>query len=242
MHTSLRFDRRKATRYELNFKLRYMIYGSDRRVFAGSGQTVNLSSTGLCFRSDKRVLRGDWIKAAVEWPVSSPRGDSLILLIAGYVVRTKALSAAILIEKRDLVPAAVLAETVSASPEKMKSYPIRPIILVNEDNRSFGAVSIVAGDYPYPIHRADAAAIKEILTAGFPPVRLLITSSLEPLAGIPVQSPVIYTGGRAESGLPGGLELPKVIAVDRPLVPEQLRTVLASVLAPRVNSGSDSAT
>jgi hypothetical protein len=205
-----------------------MIYG--HRTIAGNGQLMNISSSGILFRSDHKMVRGDLIEAVIDWPLTSPAGDPLLLMVGGYVLRTKSLSAAVLLERKDIVPETLLDSRGSAG-WKRKYDRIRPVLLLLEDDALHLQIASVLGGYRFPVYRAEEPDIKSILHSGFPPLRMIITDRLEPFTDTPIHAPLIYCGDREPgSDVHERMNAPRLVNVRKPVLPEELRSTIASVL------------
>ena len=67
----------------------------------GSGLTINVSSSGLSFTSDRPLSIGQRLDLSVDWPVRL-RGDiQLQLVLSGVVVRTTGVVTALRIERHE---------------------------------------------------------------------------------------------------------------------------------------------
>jgi hypothetical protein len=192
MNHSLRPKLQADVRYTLRLRVRYFAWKSTRRAMAGSGQLIDMSSSELIFGSDTRMAPGDSVAAAIDWPLSSRMGDPMTLLIGGHVVRGEAGSTAMGVEKHHIIALSQLDEYRTGPADILGSHPICPVVLVNE-HRPWGTVSWASRDTRYAVYRAGPNVIKRVLHSGFPPVRLVMSDTLEPFAGIPISVPVIYT-------------------------------------------------
>jgi hypothetical protein len=96
-------DRRRATRYDLRLNIQYALPRLGAAPVTGTGESVNVSSSGVLFRSNSKLPKGDLIVAAVDWPVAAPDNEPLCLVLTGYVVRTKGAVAAISMRTHQLV-------------------------------------------------------------------------------------------------------------------------------------------
>ncbi len=54
---------------------------------SGAGTTVNMSSGGLCFQSDKPLIPGKRLEMAISWPAQLDNRCALKLIARGKVVR-----------------------------------------------------------------------------------------------------------------------------------------------------------
>ena len=94
-------DRRATARFPLTLEVRYAIAESRRPKEVGSGQTIDLSSSGLCFLADKQLQTGLALELYIDWPVLLDGGVQLQLVMAGHVVRTRGLTTALKIERHE---------------------------------------------------------------------------------------------------------------------------------------------
>lgn len=231
MNNGFRPERRRSTRYEISLNLRYMTHG--HRTLIGKGQTLNISASGLLFRSDAPPHRGELVEAAIEWPFTSPQGHPLRLMVGGYVLRGRASLAAVSIVKREIVPVFEVGHWTSG--EKKRYEPIRPILVVLQENRPYNMIVSALSGWRYPTYRTDAAGAREILTSGFPAARMIITDDLESLGGISIRIPVIYYGELDEGPAgPGASKVARLLNNRKPLSPEDIRAAVASALIPEL--------
>lgn len=81
-------DRRHKRRYELRLPLHYRIAEKGAIPRTGSGNTCDLSSTGLSFRCRRPLPVGAHIELMVDWP--SKYGDihPIELQVTGFIVRS----------------------------------------------------------------------------------------------------------------------------------------------------------
>jgi hypothetical protein len=219
--------RRRATRYELCLKVRYAILRHEARAITGAGESLNLSISGLLFQAESRFHKGDSVVAALDWPVPAPNNEPLLLVMTGYVVRTRYPHVAVSIASKRLLRA-------SEVDERFDEYFARPgnaaprerQIAVVDENAA--AVSVVAGILGprWTLRRADAESVKWILASGLPQIGLLITCTAALLEYVPPGLPVILT---VDEGAPERLpekELPRLAVVPR----ARMRTMLADVI------------
>src|SRR5947207_408246 len=82
---------RDAKCYDISPSLRYRVRRGGRRPIRGTGRMMTLSSSGLLFRSESKLLAGDSILAALDWPVKAADGAAQFLVLSGYVVQVKGL-------------------------------------------------------------------------------------------------------------------------------------------------------
>jgi hypothetical protein len=78
-------ERRAHARYPVKLAVRFLIRSGRLISFSGEGTSINISSTGMLFRSSKHLNGGETVVAAVEWPVSD-QTKPLVLLFHGHIV------------------------------------------------------------------------------------------------------------------------------------------------------------
>jgi hypothetical protein len=83
-----REERRTHVRYPVKLDLRFLIRPGKVVTTSGEGTSVDISSTGIQFRTPKRLNGGEKVIAAIQWPLTA-EGKPLTLLIYGNVVWTK---------------------------------------------------------------------------------------------------------------------------------------------------------
>ena len=81
-------ERRASTRFPLAIEVRYALTGCRERRKTGSGQTIDLSGSGLSFTADRPLLTGQRLEVAIGWPVLLDGGVRLQLVMSDVVVRT----------------------------------------------------------------------------------------------------------------------------------------------------------
>jgi hypothetical protein len=92
-------DRRTKRRFGIEQGLRYkLLYGS-RVTEAGSGQTVNISSSGVWFKTDAVLSTGLPIELSMAWPARLNDVCPMKLMIYGCVVRSGQNGSALAIER-----------------------------------------------------------------------------------------------------------------------------------------------
>jgi hypothetical protein len=108
-------ERRMKRRFEIAQELRYkMLYGQ-RIAETGPGTTVNVSSSGVWFRTENLLTVGMPIELSMNWPVLLHESCPMKLMIYGCVIRSNERGAAVVIERyefrtqgsRGLQPAAI---------------------------------------------------------------------------------------------------------------------------------------
>src|SRR4051795_7714556 len=80
-------DRRTKFRFPVQQDLRYKIRKDGGKVESGVGQTIDLSSGGVAFSTDRELPVGVAIELSIGWPVLLSDECAIRLLMFGKVVR-----------------------------------------------------------------------------------------------------------------------------------------------------------
>jgi hypothetical protein len=91
-------ERRSAVRFPIEQEVRYKIF-SRNSIEVGSGKTVNMSSNGVLFTTQRTLGAGERVEVSVNWPAQLDNRCPLKLVTIGRVVRTNGAVAAIAIER-----------------------------------------------------------------------------------------------------------------------------------------------
>ena len=91
-------DRRSALRLPIEQDVRYKV-STRTTVTVGFGKTVNMSSNGVLFSTEKPLALGAKLEVAVNWPALLDKKCPLKLVTTGRVVRSESGLAAIAIER-----------------------------------------------------------------------------------------------------------------------------------------------
>ncbi len=91
-------DRRTAVRFPIEQDVRYKIF-TRSTIEVGSGRTINMSSTGVLFTTERILMPGERLELAVAWPAHLDNRCALKLVTTGRVVRSEDGRAAIAIER-----------------------------------------------------------------------------------------------------------------------------------------------
>jgi len=113
-HSSDR-DRRTNDRFPLENALRYRFVEAKNPAPAGTGQTLNMSSTGMLFKVESALPVGQKIEVSVDWPAQLNATCGLKLVALGKVIRSSAEQAAVSIDKYDFRTRATRALEVAAA-------------------------------------------------------------------------------------------------------------------------------
>lgn len=97
-HARDKNDRRSADRFPIEREVKYRML-SRKHDESGEGVTVNISSNGILFRTDKLLLPGRRLEVNVSWPAQLNNRVALKLVARGRVVRYEAGRAAMEIQQ-----------------------------------------------------------------------------------------------------------------------------------------------
>ena len=81
-------ERRSDRRYDLTLNVHWKLIRRRRVLDTGTGKTVDVSSGGLLFETDRQLPAGMNIELSISWPVLLHNVAPLQLVVAGRVVRT----------------------------------------------------------------------------------------------------------------------------------------------------------
>jgi len=88
-------DRRGADRFPIESEIRYKILSRKAMDETGSGKTINMSSNGVLFTTDRYLLPGKRLEVSISWPAQLNSRVALKLVARGRVVRSEQGRAAI---------------------------------------------------------------------------------------------------------------------------------------------------
>ncbi len=243
-------ERRGQKRFDLALNLRYTI-SSRKRDIHGAGRTINISSSGVLFRSSGYPNTGRHIDLWIDWPTTDANGRQLTLHISGFIVRSQGHRIAVSISRYQLIPATPAAEEPEQTPAARQLWktpsPSRVyrspqhsgIFLIVEEGRDAAAFAAILGKRGYPVEIAAPEEARKILLAGAPPVRLLVTNTLDILNGLKLRVPVVYTTAQG-APQPAADDPETIVAVLRkPLIYGEIRKVLDRLLPAAEVSGDE---
>lgn len=90
-------ERRAKSRYPLQLNVRYQTLGTAGPV-AGVGQTLNVSSSGICITCSSNIHEGTRVRVVIEWPSLLNGTTPLQLVTIGTVTRREPSALAIAFE------------------------------------------------------------------------------------------------------------------------------------------------
>jgi hypothetical protein len=92
-------DRRGSDRFPIEREVRYKVLSKRSADEAGSGKTVNMSSSGVLFTADHFLLPGKRVEVSISWPAQLNNKTALKLVARGRVVRCEDGKAALEIQQ-----------------------------------------------------------------------------------------------------------------------------------------------
>jgi hypothetical protein len=92
-------DRRGSDRFPIEREVRYKVLSKRSADEAGSGKTVNMSSSGVLFTSEHFLLPGKRVEVSISWPAQLNNTTNLKLVARGRVVRCENGKAALEIQQ-----------------------------------------------------------------------------------------------------------------------------------------------
>ncbi|MBL8216324.1 MAG: PilZ domain-containing protein [Bryobacterales bacterium] len=80
-------ERRAADRFPIERDVRYRMLSKKSTEENGIGKTVNISSTGVLFTTDKLLIPGRRLEVSIAWPAQLNNSCALRLVARGKIVR-----------------------------------------------------------------------------------------------------------------------------------------------------------
>jgi hypothetical protein len=87
-------DRRSAKRLSIEREVQFRVLSRRDGEAEGTGQTLNMSSSGVLFTTDQTLLPGRRLELAISWPAHLDNRCALKLVARGRVVRFEGNAAA----------------------------------------------------------------------------------------------------------------------------------------------------
>ena len=101
-------DRRANRRYGIPLNVRWKLRHGKPAADSGTGTTVDVSSSGLFFKTDRELPVGVTIELSIAWPVLLRNVAPLQLKVVGEVVRTAGRRVAVRIRHHEFRTAAMV--------------------------------------------------------------------------------------------------------------------------------------
>jgi hypothetical protein len=92
-------ERRGSDRFPIEREVRYRVLSKRAGQEEGTGKTINISSNGVLFTTDKILLPGKRLELSISWPAQLDNKCQLKLVAQGRVARLEQGRAAIEIQK-----------------------------------------------------------------------------------------------------------------------------------------------
>ncbi len=80
-------DRRGSDRFPIEREVKYKVLSKRSADEAGSGKTLNMSSSGVLFTAEHLLIPGKRIEVSISWPAQLNNKTNLKLVARGRVVR-----------------------------------------------------------------------------------------------------------------------------------------------------------
>lgn len=81
-------ERRQDRRYEIQLDLRWRLVRRRRVLESGTGRTIDLSSGGIQFETDRPLPAGLNVELSIAWPAMLHNVAALQLVVSGKIVRS----------------------------------------------------------------------------------------------------------------------------------------------------------
>ena len=82
-------ERRNRQRFPLSLELRFTVSNGNRQKVQGRGEVVNISSSGVAFRTETPLAPDVSIEASMAWPVALNGDCVLRVTLEGRVMRVE---------------------------------------------------------------------------------------------------------------------------------------------------------
>jgi hypothetical protein len=92
---SINGDRRYDRRYEMQLELKWKLIRRRKILDQGTGRTLDFSSGGILFETGRSLPAGLNVELSISWPVLLHNTAPLQLVVAGRIVRSDGVRAAI---------------------------------------------------------------------------------------------------------------------------------------------------
>ena len=87
MQSRTQGDRRNADRFPIEREVKYKVLSKRGGDDMGEGKTINISSSGVLFSTDRMLLPGRRLEMSISWPAQLDNKCNLKLVAKGRVVR-----------------------------------------------------------------------------------------------------------------------------------------------------------
>lgn len=107
-------ERRTKMRFALRRDMRYKLLINERVIEAGAGETIDISSRGVAFVTDRPLRPGAFVEMSISWPVLLGDSCAMRLWLIGRVVRSEGARSACSIQKYEFRTQGRLAPRVNS--------------------------------------------------------------------------------------------------------------------------------
>ncbi len=111
-----KLERRTSVRFPLTLDVRYSVLHRNGPIETGSGQLIDVSSSGLRFTAQAHIEPGLKLDIAINWPVLLDGRIQLQLTVSGVVVRSSGTEISMRIQRHDFRTRSV--QLKAASPKE----------------------------------------------------------------------------------------------------------------------------
>ena len=95
---------RNSKRFPVSWAVDYRTLDTDPgREIRGTGETIDISSTGVLFTADHELPLGHSVELSIRWPVLRYQSVPVVLTVVGEVVRTETGAAAVTVRRRSFL-------------------------------------------------------------------------------------------------------------------------------------------
>lgn len=84
-----RLERRKKTRFPICRELRYKLVEGQTVLAQGTGETIDLGSGGIAFRTGQTLKTGCFAELSIAWPALLGENTLMRLVVFGRVLRSQ---------------------------------------------------------------------------------------------------------------------------------------------------------
>jgi PilZ domain len=132
-------DRRASVRFPLSLDLRYSVSHRRAPLETGSGQIIDLSSSGLRFATQGPLEPGLKLDVAIIWPVLLDEHVQLQLVVTGVVVWSRGTETALQIKRHDFRTRSVRLK--ATSPQESDGLSVAVVKAINTNAIGSGGTS-----------------------------------------------------------------------------------------------------
>ena len=111
-------ERRSTERLPIERELRYKVFHRNSPDEGGAGKTIDMSSSGVLFTTDRPVRSGKSVEVSISWPAQLNHTVPLKLVARGRVVRSDDGKTAIEIQHKEFRTQASPRPDVAAHSDK----------------------------------------------------------------------------------------------------------------------------